>query len=465
VFNKIKTYALGCFLILACILVDVEKVYAVTFPDISEVSNSNSPFLVSLWTVNSDTLAREDKICSGVMYSSSLVITAAHCIEGNGNIVVIAGQNSDSERGETLSIYKWEIHPRYSSQTFQNDIAVGFLNFSSRIGKNVQLNLNPKFIKNNTRLYGWGINQNNVDTGKPMSIKQNDYSASGKKYFKSFNSKTMVAAGFYNGSEKTFGGACSGDSGGPLISKNGSSLSLIGIVSYGSAKGCNVNIPTVYTRISYYTSFILESLNKMIDQYKKENTTRPILDVFSLAANSNQMLEQQTGKYGLFTSAPLQSGGGVASPDVRSIMFQTYSGTGTVFGINAYLTNPIDPCIEKQKGSWLIQISLNEKQNIDFQFRIPKSYGCYSLDTSEYNLAINDIVPPSQNYCSVPIVSPWKLNPEDLGLNVITMHFNEGCLGSAKAIWIRINHRIEGDGGDIEPGFDMWAGPFSTKRP
>jgi hypothetical protein len=465
VFNKLKIYVTSFFLIIAFGHINVEKVGAVTFPDISEVRNSDSKFLVSLWTVNTDTLAREDKICSGVMYSSSLVITAAHCIEGNENIVVVAGQSSDGERGETLSIYKWEIHPRYSSQTFQNDIAVGFLNFSSRIGKDVQLNLNPKFIKNNTRLYGWGINQNDVDTGKPMSIKQNDYSGSGKKYFKSFNSKTMVAAGFYNSTEKTFGGACSGDSGGPLISRSGNSLSLIGIVSYGSAKGCNVNIPTVYTRISYYAPFILDSLKKMIEQYKKENTTRPLLDVFSLAANSPTTLEQQTGKFGLFTSAPLQSGGGVTTPDVRSIMFQTYSGTGHAFGINAYLTNSIDPCIEKQKGSWLVQIALNEKQNIDFQFRIPKSYGCFSLVEGESNLAINDIIPPSQSYCSAPFISPWKINPEDSGLNVVSMQFNEGCLGTAKSIWIRINHRIEGDGGDIEPGFDMWAGPFSTKRP
>jgi trypsin len=446
-------------------LVSIESARAVTFPDISEVNISNSPFLVSLWTVNSDTLARDEKICSGVMYSSSLVITAAHCIEGNGNIVVIAGQNSDGDRGETLSIYKWEVHPRYSSQNFQNDIAVGFLNFSSRFAKDVQLNFNTKFIKNSTRLYGWGINQNDIDTGKPMSIKQNDYSSSAKKYFKSFNAKTMVAAGYYNSTEKTFGGACHGDSGGPLISQSGNSLSLIGIVSYGSAKGCNVNVPTVYTRVSYYSSFILESLTKMIDQYKKENTTRPLLDAFSLASDSTITLQQQSGKYGLFTSAPLQSGGGVATPDVRSIMFQTYSGTGNVFGINAYLTNPIDPCIEKQKGSWIVQVALNEKQNIDFQFRIPKSNGCYSLVTGESNLAINDVIPPSQNYCSAPFVSPWKINPEDAGLNVVSMQFSEGCLGTSKAIWIRINHRIDGDGGDIEPGFDMWAGPFSTKRP
>lgn len=438
---------------------------AVTFPDVPEVSPSDAPFLVSLWTVNSETFARDKKICSGVMYSSYSVITAAHCIASGDNIVVVAGQSSDRERGETLSIYKWEVHPRYSAKTYQNDIAVGFLNFSSRIGKNVQLSLNSKFVKNNTRLYGWGLNQNDVDTGKPMSIKQNDYSLRTKKYFKTFNIKTMLAAGFYNSAEKTFGGACHGDSGGPLISKNKNDLALIGIVSYGSAKGCNVNIPSVYTRVSYYATFIVETLQKMLDQYEKENTTRPNLDDFSLPHDSVSTLLQQNGSYGLFTSAPLQSGGGVGAPDVRSIMLQTYSGASTTFGINAYLTNSIDPCIAKQKGTWIVQIALSEKQNIDFQFRIPRSNGCFSLVNGESGLAVNEIVPPSQNYCSAPFVSPWKIKSEDQGLNVMSMQFSEGCLGTSKAIWIRVSHNIEGEDGDIEPGFDMWAGPFSTKKP
>lgn len=48
---------------------------------------------------------------------------------------------------------------------------------------------------------------------------------------------------------------CSGDSGGPLVTPNNS---LIGLTSFGSAKGCEVGATQVFTRISQYTKWIKE---------------------------------------------------------------------------------------------------------------------------------------------------------------------------------------------------------------
>ncbi len=47
-------------------------------------------------------------------------------------------------------------------------------------------------------------------------------------------------------------------------------------------------------------------------------------------------------------------------------------------------------------------------------------------------------------------------------INVFSFGFNKGCLANSTAIWIRLLHSISGDGADLEPGGDMWAGPFST---
>ena len=44
----------------------------------------------------------------------------------------------------------------------------------------------------------------------------------------------------------------------------------------------------------------------------------------------------------------------------------------------------------------------------------------------------------------------------------LSFYFNKGCLGTANSIWIRLHHSVDGDGADLEPGGDMWAGPFST---
>lgn len=51
-------------------------------------------------------------------------------------------------------------------------------------------------------------------------------------------------------------GTCSCDSGGPLVS-NGT---VIGIVSWGA--GCATGLPDVYTRISYYYSWIMNEIDK-----------------------------------------------------------------------------------------------------------------------------------------------------------------------------------------------------------
>ena len=103
-------------------------------------------------------------------------------------IAVVAGQENTADRGEVLSVYKWITHPRYSKKTYQNDIAIGLLNFNARINEDFTLTATSKFIKNNTRLYGWGVDQNEIDNDLPMSVLQNDYSATAKKYYKNFYS-------------------------------------------------------------------------------------------------------------------------------------------------------------------------------------------------------------------------------------------------------------------------------------
>lgn len=49
---------------------------------------------------------------------------------------------------------------------------------------------------------------------------------------------------------------CQGDSGGPLVSAN--SGALIGLTSFGAAKGCHLGYPQAYTRIASYLEWIEE---------------------------------------------------------------------------------------------------------------------------------------------------------------------------------------------------------------
>lgn len=464
--HKIKTVFIILVLILSFLNVPAQ---AVTYPDTSPVAPRDAPFLLSIWTVNPETFEREDNICSGVLATKSVVVTAAHCVVDNQFLAVVVGQDNSQHRGEVLSVFKWIVHPRYSKSTKQNDIAVGLLNFDSRLGKTVALKFDGLlFPKTGARLYGWGEDQNQMTSGYPMTVKQMDYSNSANKYFKTFNRQTMIAAGFYNQREKFFAGACHGDSGGPLMGDKNGVKYLLGLVSYGSSKGCDVGIPTVYTRISYYSGFINESVKRLLSEFNSDGTTRPNLDDFSLPSDSVNTLIQKSGTSSLNTYAPLQQRGGVKTPDVQSISLQTFGDNRSEipFGLTAVLANQIDPCAEKQKGTWILQFSLSGKQSIDYEFKITPSQGCYTDGIAVNGIAKNLQVPPALTVCNNPTVKGWNGGrvPGD-GIDVVTFFIWKGCFGTSKAVWVRVIHEIAGDGQDIEPGLDMWAGPFSTKLP
>jgi chymotrypsin len=447
---------------------------AVSFPENPQVKFSEAPFLLSLWTINPDTYERVDNFCSGVLIDERTFLTAAHCVSDKKPFVVVSNQASKSERGEVLSVFDYVIHPRYSKTTSLNDIAVGLLNFPARYKSDVWENTKKfsDFSKVSNQIFGWGLNQNEQDTRFPMSAKLNDFSKNGKKYFKGFNIQTQIAAGKYNKIEKNFSGACFGDSGGPLVAYNKNKISVIGITSYISAKGCDVEIPTVFARVKYYKPFIEETVKTLIAKFNLDGTNFPNLDLVSLPPNSESYLTRYQGDNTFYSSAQLQKGGGVSPEvDMNSVMFQTYktdSPQGYDYRIGVYLTNPVEACNERQKGNWLVQVATDSRQKIDFSFRINSRSGCYTPGEIVYDSETILTTPPAQGVCNDVGIVPWspdeKLAQSKTKIDSFSFYFMKACIGTAKKIWIRVDHEVDGRG-DIEPGLDMWAGPFSAEIP
>ena len=56
--------------------------------------------------------------------------------------------------------------------------------------------------------------------------------------------------------------SCKGDSGGPLIGRNGevSPYVLVGVVAAGT-KTCGIGAPAIFTRVTHYMGWILDNLN------------------------------------------------------------------------------------------------------------------------------------------------------------------------------------------------------------
>ena len=467
-----KKGVLFCISVILLNLVSPTSSQAVSFPDNPQVNFSQAPFLISLWTINPDTYERVDNFCSGVLIDEKTFLTAAHCVSDRKSFVVVTNQASKSERGEVLSVYDYVIHPRYSKTTSLNDIAVGLLNFPSRYKSKIWENTKTfsDFSKVSNQIFGWGLNQNEQDTSYPMSAKLNDFSKNGKKYFKGFNIKTQIAAGKYNKIEKNFSGACYGDSGGPLVAYNQNKVSVIGITSYISSKGCDVEVPTVFAKVKYYIPFIQETINSLVLKFTAQNTNFPDLDSVSLLPNTESYLTRYQGENTYYSSAQLQKGGGVSPEvDVETVMLQTYKTTSSDsydFRIGTYLVNPVEACNERQKGSWLVQVALDSRQKVDFSFKINPKTGCYTSDQMVYDSETILNTPPAQGVCNDVGVKPWSVQEKNLQtktkIDAFSFSFMKACLGTAKKVWIRIDHTVDGRG-DIEPGLDMWAGPFSSE--
>lgn len=449
---------------------------AVTYPDIPKVKESQAPYLLNLWNYDADTYSRTESFCSGTMLNEWFFVTAAHCVIDEPQFVIVAGQESESERGIPLSVFDWVIHPRYSQQRIQNDIAVGMVNFKSTSDSKIKLPAKTRAITKNRykdisslRLFGWGVDQNERKSGYPMSVRQVDYSRTANKFFDEFNLSTNIAAGSLNKVEKTYAGACHGDSGGPLVSSKNGTATLIGVVSYGSSSGCDAGVPTIYTRVSYYVDFIAQSMESLMEDFTEKGTSVSSIESFSKPANSNDFFPTTLGKYGNRTYLPLQEGGGVeSSADIVGVMLQSYTTTSVddfAYAFNFYFKEKINPCIEKQKGSWKIQVALDARQRVDFQIEVNSGTGCLERDVSVYDFAKTTISPPSQNVCTkYPVLNPWGTSEAPEGIDVVSLYFSKSCFGDSEKVWLRVLHRVDGQG-DLEPGVDLWAGPFSTALP
>ncbi|XP_069317794.1 anionic trypsin isoform X1 [Eulemur rufifrons] len=210
--------------------------------------------------------------CGGSLISSQWVVSAAHCYKSTihsefsgrgceyGRIQVRLGEyNIEVLEGNEQFINSAKVirHPKYNSQTLDNDIMLIKLSSAAVINSRVStISLPSACAAAGTEclISGWG---NTLSSGSnyPDLLQCLDApllsDAECEASYPGEITSNMICAGFLEGGKDS----CQGDSGGPVVC-NGA---LQGIVSWGY--GCaQKNRPGVYTKVCNYVDWIQDTI-------------------------------------------------------------------------------------------------------------------------------------------------------------------------------------------------------------
>uniref|UniRef100_A0A8W7PWC6 Peptidase S1 domain-containing protein n=1 Tax=Anopheles coluzzii TaxID=1518534 RepID=A0A8W7PWC6_ANOCL len=209
-------------------------------------------------------------LCGGSVLTRNFILTAAHCVVSGTNTVVSGGiaimgahnrtiQEASQQRIRyTASGIRY--HPLYVSSTLRYDIAVVLLNSSITFTDRIQPVRLP--ARSDTRQFG-GFVGTLSGFGRTTDASQ---SISTVVRFTSnpvmTNANCITRWGSSNIQDQNVclsgtGGrsSCNGDSGGPLTVESGGPIQ-IGVVSFVSIRGCEVGMPSVYSRVSFYLNWV-----------------------------------------------------------------------------------------------------------------------------------------------------------------------------------------------------------------
>ena len=258
---------------------------AVTFGENVSEPSEQAPWVVSIWVSPTGDAGQVSYGCTGTLIAPDVVLTAAHCVFENGSYFVKYGATTLAEDVELIPASNTWAHPRYNPTKFANDIGliklsepVALEEFPSLGNKSISkaVNARSKFI-----LFGWGRNQNDrspelLGTTKLLNLDRMAI----KEYGTAFNPNIMLGAGLYIAREKVWAGACSGDSGGPLLMRAAGEDYVVGVTSWG-ARDCDTSKPSVFARVTYYENDIqkgikdLRSINRVVNRADPTISKKP----------------------------------------------------------------------------------------------------------------------------------------------------------------------------------------------
>jgi len=265
---------------LICLLLIAKLSYAVEVtPYIvngSDANIVNYPSFASLFFRNGN-LYSSSSYCGATMINSQFVLTAAHCIYDDDNLMlytVVAPQLDDesnflsNQQAKALEFYYPDTYIDSSAELWPDDIAIikletplAISNYSSLINTTVN---NTFLVSDTFKAIGHGFIEGNVSGGTNLLETTLTYistSTCQAEYGSKLTSSHLCFSGPISGGYRN--STCNGDSGGPVYWYNGSQYIQIGITSFGPSTcgDTSRNVTSVFTDVHDYQAWISRVIN------------------------------------------------------------------------------------------------------------------------------------------------------------------------------------------------------------
>jgi len=184
-------------------------------------------------------------------------LTAAHCVNKKENALkAYLGLilKSTKEQSDVRNIIEIEIHPKYRYPYF--DIALVKMNQPVNNIRPIYLptDSSQDYVGFQATATGWGLTIDGKYPDKLQKITNMEVLTNARCQHSTEYSDTnaMVCANV----PRKVGGTCSGDSGGPLIVKDGRNYVLIGVTSHGVGSCYNKDHISVFARVTSVLEWI-----------------------------------------------------------------------------------------------------------------------------------------------------------------------------------------------------------------